>query len=300
MPFPVPSRIAEALRQSTVEVRTGGRRANGSGSGVVLQGARVLTNAHVIHGTELHIEWDGGRHPASLVKKDDLRDLALVSVPGLAAPPAILASDPPSPGQPVIAVGNPMGFAGAISSGTVIAVGMVRGLGPRSWIQADVRLAPGNSGGPLADRLGHVLGINTMVAGGMALAIPAQAVQAFLSASAPAQRRQLGVVIRPVRYRANSARAGFGLLLLEVSEASAAERASLLAGDLLIAANGRPLEGPDDLAAALAGGGNEKSPESLTLEFYRGETANLRRVTVQLPPLASSRGAGAGRAVDAA
>src|SRR5207245_1011153 len=86
------------------------------------------------------------------------------------------------PGELAIAIGNPMGFVGALTTGVIHAMGPLRGLGPQTWVQASVRLAPGNSGGPLADARGHVIGINTMVAGRLALAIPSNAVLDFLAA----------------------------------------------------------------------------------------------------------------------
>lgn len=289
MPFPVPGRIAEQLRQSTVQIRSGRGRTQGSGSGFVLNAGRIVTNAHVVAASEtngggtLSIEsWDGQTRPARVLKVDRRRDLALVSVEGGTATPGTLASRPAQPGQPVIAVGNPLGFVGAISSGVVHRVGVIRGLGPNLWIQADLRLAPGNSGGPLADLHGEVVGINSMIAGGLALAIPAQSVQRFVESGGDS--RSLGVVVRPVAFGQSSVRRP-GLLILELIANGAAERASLLPGDLLIAANGKPLTDPDELLAAI------ETNAVLPLEFYRGDTTRVRRVTVQLAD---------GRAVNAA
>src|SRR5258708_38875961 len=115
-----------------------------------------------------------------------------------------------------MAIGNPLGFVGALTTGVIHAVGPIRGLGSRSWVQADVRLAPGNSGGPLADARGHVIGINTMVAGRLALAIPSNVVQNFLSAGPSGA--WLGVTVHPVKVpRPNSIAGGphpCGLVLL--------------------------------------------------------------------------------------
>ena len=91
------------------------------------------------------------------------------------------------PGHLLIAVGHPFGLANAVTAGVVQSVGPIpneleRAIGRQglSWIQADIRLAPGNSGGPLCDIEGRVVGINTMVAGGLALAIPVAEIRAFL------------------------------------------------------------------------------------------------------------------------
>src|SRR5947199_9555716 len=81
-------------------------------------------------------------------------------------------------GEVVIAVGNPLGFTGALTTGVVSGTGLISGLGRRPWVQAAIRLAPGNSGGPLTDASGRLLGINTMVvSGGIALAIPVGVIQ---------------------------------------------------------------------------------------------------------------------------
>src|SRR5258706_12472657 len=106
----------------------------------------------------------------------------------------------------------------------------------RPSCSADVRLAPGNSGGPLADAQGRVIGINTMIAAGLALAVPSNAVGEFLSRRG-AQCPSLGVTLQPVPLRG----AGFGFLLLKVDPGSAAEAASLMIGAVLTGAGRRPL-----------------------------------------------------------
>lgn len=176
MPIPVPGSVAEALRKQTVHIQVGRGRGRSAGSGVIIGPERVITNAHVVRGQNLRVEaWDGPDLSASCLKLDVHRDLALLSAPGLRAEPACLRdSDGLRAGTAVFAVGNPLGFVGAVSSGIVHAIGSLAGL---AWIQADLRLAPGNSGGPLADFHGQVLGINTMVmSGGLALAVPSRAV----------------------------------------------------------------------------------------------------------------------------
>ena len=273
MPFPVPGRIAEFLRRATVQIRAAGEDVQGSGSGIVLMAGQIVTNAHVAMGAHLTVEaWDGTARKAQVVRRDAQRDLALLATDGLDAPAAALANGEPNPGAAVIAVGNPMGFVGAVSTGFVHAVGSLRGLGGRRWVQADVRLAPGNSGGPLADVYGQIVGINTMVAGGMALAIPAAIVQRFLASKS---QRALGVVVRPVMLRSPQREARPALLILELTSGGAAERASLLPGDILVEANGKPLETPEDLSESLAG-------EFVQLGFHRAADAKLRRVMVEL------------------
>jgi serine protease Do len=281
MPIPIPGRTAEALRRSTAFVSRGFRNGTGTGSAVVLTDERLITNAHVVGSADVLVEsWEGRTVQGKVLKVDQGRDLALLHAPGLGAPPAALAdSDTVRPGMPVLAVGNPLGFKGAVSTGTVHAVGPLAtsGLDPalrRHWVYADIHLAPGNSGGPLADWEGRVIGINTMVvSGGLALAVPSRVVQAFLVRT---KRATLGVTLRPV----HSASQGFGLLILEVTPGSPAAWASLLPGDILIGANEKPFQYVDDLETLLA----EHRDPLFTLQFRRGGDGKARRVTVQLAP----------------
>ena len=175
---------ADRLRRITVEVRSAG---GGAGSGVVWrQDGLVVTNAHVVRGSRAGVTLADGRTlDARLLARDDRLDLAALSIPavGLAA---ALVGDPEAlrPGEMVLALGNPLGVVGALAVGIVHAAPTERGRpgrGPR-WILADVRLAPGNSGGPLADARGRVLGVNAMIVNGMGLAIPANVVERFVRA----------------------------------------------------------------------------------------------------------------------
>jgi serine protease Do len=168
-----------------------------------------------------------------------------------------------------------MGFVGALTTGVIHAVGPLRGLGTLSWVQSSVRLAPGNSGGPLADAQGRVIGISTMVAGRLALAVPSNAVRQFLAAGAG--DGWLGVGVHPVRVPQREGNR-FGLLVLEVEPDSPAAQASLLLGDILLGANDRTFSSPEDLVQAIEGSG----PRVLRLEFLRGDYARVRRVTVKL------------------
>lgn len=278
MPFSVPGHTVELLRRSTVRVTTGEGYEHGCGSGIVLNGGRVLTNAHVVRGSQVCIEpWNGPAQQAEVLKVDQRRDLALLRADGLDAPAVSFAGSTVEPGQPVIAVGNPLGFAGAVSKGFVYTTGRLRGLGETPWIQSDLRLAPGNSGGPLADVHGDLLGVNTMIiAGGPALAIPASAIQRFLTITQPT--RSLGVIVRPIAFESSDARRQRGLLVLELVNGGAAECASLLPGDILVAANGTPLASPADLFSVL------DASDTVRFFFFRGSRQAQRQVTVRLVP----------------
>jgi serine protease Do len=191
------SAVAEMVRPSVVQVRPD----EAGGAGVVLStGSRlvVVTNAHVARGRpgEQIRVMSHGRvvYPARIDRMDARRDLAVLALPPLAGSNAGSLS-PASlgdiaglrPGHLLVAVGHPSGLANAVTAGVVHWVGPLQGdLVPaigrpgRSWVQADISLAPGNSGGPLCDIQGRVVGLNTMVAAGLALAIPATELRSLL------------------------------------------------------------------------------------------------------------------------
>lgn len=174
-----PGQILEKLRRSTVQVMSG---RGGSGSGVIVSSTgHILTNAHVIRGRNVRIElWDGRRFPVRILAFARRHDLALLKAETIGLPAASFGdSSILRAGEIVMAVGNPLGFVGAVSTGAVYHVGPLQGLGPNNWVQAAVRLAPGNSGGPLVNAAGEIVGINTMIAGGLALAIPGNVANDF-------------------------------------------------------------------------------------------------------------------------
>ena len=277
MAIPGFGEIAEQLRRSTVLIHSGGR---GAGSGVIWsEDGLVVTNAHVVRGSRVDVQlWDGREFEAAIRSRDPRRDLAQLRIEATNLPAASAAdSSELRPGELAIAIGNPMGFVGALATGVIHAVGPLRGLGRQTWVQADVRLAPGNSGGPLANAHGRIVGINTMVAGGLALAIPSNSVRDFLSAG-PANA-WLGVTLHPALIpRPAGDGKTFGLVVLEVEPDSPADLASLMPGDILLGTEERPFTGIEDLAGALQG----SSPRVMRVEFLRGDYNRTRRVAVQL------------------
>ena len=220
-------RLAETLRASTVAVRL---RGDGAGSGVIWNAdGAIVTNAHVASQTEAEIVLSDGRSFAGRVERRDARrDLALIRIDARGLPAATVR-DPAEVrvGEVLVAVGHPLGIPNALTMGIAHAA---VGDGSRRFVQADLRLAPGNSGGPLADVRGRVVGINSMVvAGGLALAVPSDDVQRFVgAASAPAR---LGVHLAPVRLRDGRT----ALLAVAIEPGSRAERAGLIVGDVLLA-----------------------------------------------------------------
>src|SRR2546422_520365 len=281
--------VAARLRRSTVLVRGRGR---GAGSGVIWPGrGLIVTNAHVAQGPRSSVGLSDGRSlDAVVTARDPYRDLAALAVDAQDLPAADVAdSDRLRVGGLVLAVGNPLGMIGALATGIIHATGATgarNGPGQQRWIQADVRLAPGNSGGPLADARGRVIGINTMVAGGLALAIPSNAVTEFLSGAGEEHGRpRLGVTIEPVLVpRGNGGL--LGLLVLEVEPGSPAKAAGIAAGDVLIGAGGRSFNGPYDLARALR---NADPASGIELDLIRGGQHVTRDVRLRVRPVTSER-----------
>ncbi len=168
--------LAERLQASTVRVGDGRR---GAGSGVVWSmDGLVMTNAHVARGRSATVTFhDGRRASARVIARDVERDLAALRlenvVPFALRVAGVRDAATLRVGELVFAVGNPFGLVGAMTAG------IVQRLSDR-FVIADLRLEPGNSGGPLADSQGRIVGINSMVARGLALAVPSGAVTAFL------------------------------------------------------------------------------------------------------------------------
>ncbi len=168
--------MAAWLRQITVRVN-GARGSHGSGV-IWRSDGLIVTNAHVagsqVHTVELY---DGRKLEAWLIARDPDKDLAALAVSARALPAASVRSARTCrPGELVIAIGNPVDGEGAVSTGI-----LHRLSGRRPFLFADIRLAPGNSGGPLADAEGNVIGINSAIANGLGCAVTSDAVRAFLA-----------------------------------------------------------------------------------------------------------------------
>ena len=260
--------VAEELLNTVVLVRSG----RGSGSGVIWDSdGLIVTNNHVVHGENAGVVLrDGTRLAAHVVARDPGHDLAALRVEAHGLPAARIGdSTRVHVGQIVLAVGNPLGMQGVVTAGILTGAGQVTGEGRTRMddlIQADVALAPGNSGGPLADAEGKVLGINSMIASsGIALAIPAQVVQRFLSPhrTTEAYLGIKGMAVQP-RVAGNQR---IGLLLTVVEDGSPAERAGLLQGDIVLGFDGRDVETEDEFQSRLF---NLRSGEPVQLAVLRG------------------------------
>ena len=268
------STAAERLIPSVASLRV--RHDNGWGGGAgsavaFTPDGYLLTSAHVVAGasggTATFV--DGTELTFDVVGRDPLSDLAVVRAAGngLAAAP-LGDADRLKVGQLVVAIGNPLGFAGSVTAGVVSALG--RSLAARDGrasrlvenvIQTDAALNPGNSGGALADSRGRVVGINTAVAGiGLGLAVPinsgTRAILASLMHDGRVKRAFLGVVggTRPLR-PALAERLGRrrGLEVIQLLDGSPASAAGVRAGDVIVELDGKPIEGVGDLQRVMVG-----------------------------------------------
>ena len=172
--------MSELLRQAVVEVRSG---ESGSGTGIIWGGAGlVVTNAHCVRrGAALQVGGGGKWRGAEPLAYHPQHDLALLAAPSVSGP-LLEIRDPESlrAGELVFAFGHPLGIRDSLAMGVVHAVARDKRTKYPRWIVADVRLAPGNSGGPLVDAEGRLVGINCMVVNGLGVAVPAGLVQRFV------------------------------------------------------------------------------------------------------------------------
>jgi len=282
----VARRLAPVVASLRVSRPVRGGTAEGGGSAVVLsQEGLLLTNAHVVEGVDRGTAQfaDGTSVRVHLVGVDPLSDLAVVRAEDtLEPPPQFGDADRLEVGHVVVAIGNPLGLQGSVTAGVVSALG--RSLPTHSGaasrlvedvIQTDAALNPGNSGGALADSRARVVGINTAVAGvGLGLAVPVNAttrriVEALVE-DGHVRRAYLGLVTAPVPLSDDvAARLGrrTALRIAQVVPSSPAEQAGLLRGDVVVAADGRPLVDAQSLQRILL---DEAIGRSMEITVLRG------------------------------
>ncbi len=288
------------------------REGQATGTGFVLDDeGRILTNAHVVEGArEVRVRFgEDAPVPAKVVGSDPSTDLALLDVEQPAdklTPIELGDSSKLEVGDPTIAIGNPFGFERTVTTGIVSALGREI-TAPNQFsidnvIQTDAAVNPGNSGGPLLDAQGRVIGINSQIAtngesrsfAGIAFAVPintAKEVVPQLQEGGKVERAYLGVESAPITDVAEELNlpADRGALIQRVEEGGPADRAGLrggrleldngltIGGDLVVAVDGQPVNEPGDLARIIGG---KKPGDEAKLDIFRG--GERQTITVKL------------------
>jgi S1-C subfamily serine protease len=268
-------RVAPAVVNIEVHQRSKGNRAAelaGNGSGfIIAPDGFILTNSHVVHhATRIIVNLSEGRdYPAHLVGDDPDTDLAVIRIDAPRRAHVRLAdSEALRVGQVAIAIGNPLGFQASVTSGVISALG--RSMHSQSGrlidniIQTDASLNPGNSGGPLVNSAGEVIGVNTAMirpAQGICFAIAtntAKFVAGWLIRDGKIRRGYIGVAGQNVPLHRRIVRfynlpRETGVLVISVEKGSPAERAGLREADLIVAFNEQPIGSVYDLHKVLVG-----------------------------------------------
>ncbi|MGD0136259.1 MAG: trypsin-like peptidase domain-containing protein [Bryobacteraceae bacterium] len=277
------------------------------GSGFLISSdGKILTNNHVV-ANERQLEVtlsDQSRYKAQLLSRDEGNDLALLQIMPRSKLPSLHLGDSDSlqVGQKVLAIGNPFGLDGTLTTGIVSSLGRsIRGENERTLeglIQTDAAINPGNSGGPLLDSAGNVVGINTAILGpngniGIGFAMPINRAKLMLDDfQAGRKRPKLGVSVVPISgdyAEALRLPTQGGLLIQEVDPDSAAAHAGLrggrqevqignaellVGGDLIMSIDGKPVDRDDAISRALA---TKRTGDTLELTIFRnGKTTNIR------------------------
>jgi S1-C subfamily serine protease len=296
---PYSERVAhafEAVGPSVVHIAVQSARGRGgTGSGVLFTpDGYVLTNSHVVHGAARVSAslTDGRRLGAELVGDDPATDLAVLRLAGAGLPHAAFGSSRNlRVGQLVVAIGNPLGYQATVTAGIVSALGRtLRGASGRlieSVIQTDAPLNPGNSGGPLVDGNGRMVGVNTAIIGGaqgicFAIGVDtAVDVVARLMRDGRVRRSKLGLSGQTTPLDARLAarlrrQPASAVLVSEVQAGSAAAAADLRAGDLLLSFDGELIASVDDLHRLLTA---ERAGRDCAVEVLRQGRVELLSVT---------------------
>ena len=255
-----------------IKVRRGTRELSGNGSGfIITPDGFILTNSHVVHeASAITVNLpDGREYPAQLKSDDPDTDLAVIRIDAPQLNHVRLAdSENLRVGQLVIAIGNPLGFQASVTAGVISALG--RSMHAQSGrlidnvIQTDAALSPGNSGGPLVNSAGEVVGVNTAMirpAQGICFAIAsntAKLVAGWLIRDGRIRRGYIGVAGQNVPIHRRIVRfyglpLETGVLVVSVEKNSPAKRAGLREGDLIIAFDGQPIGSVHDLHKVLVG-----------------------------------------------
>jgi S1-C subfamily serine protease len=302
----VAERLIPTVASLRVMVRVpGGRRPQGSGSAVaVTPDGFLLTSAHVVDRAAggVAVFADGAEAEFDVVGTDPLSDLAVIrtSAGGRLTTATLGDADRLRVGQLVVAIGNPLGFAGSVSAGVVSALGRSFAAGSgghgrlvENVIQTDAALHPGSSGGALATGSGEVVGINTAVVGpgvgqGLGLAVPVNAttrgIMAALMSDGRVRRAYLGIAggSRPLPPRAATATGRErGIEVLTIVGGSPAAQAGLRPEDLILGVDGSAVADVGDLQRLMTG---DRIGRAVGVDiFRRGKVETVQVTPVELP-----------------
>jgi serine protease Do len=257
------------------------RRGLGTGF-IISEDGRLVTNAHVVAGADVvTVKLDDGRSfEAEIVGVDEATDLAVLKVEAEGLPTVSFGdSTTLEVGEPVIAVGNPFGIGTTVTTGIVSGLGRDINSGPfDDFIQTDAAINRGNSGGPLFNEAGEVVGVNTAILSptggsvGLGFSVPSElaaTIVADLSDDGAVERGWLGVMIAPVSDEVAAAlglEEARGTMISGVTEESPAEEAGLTKGDIVISVDGEAVEGPRGLTRLIAG---DRPGAEVTLDLLR-------------------------------
>lgn len=252
--------VAESTSSSVVSVGSDGR----NGTGVVWDDkGHIVTAYHVVRGLdEVEIGLENGRTlQASVVGRDRRSDIALLKVEGQLSPISKGDSESLRVGQFVMALANPYATKASATSGIVTSVkrniGGWWGIDIEDAIITDARVNPGYSGGPLVDASGKMVGMNVALVSSRGIAVPVQAISKVVERLASGRsigRAYLGIIANPVELPTDAgldSKQDYGLMIMSVEQGSPAKMAGLALGDVLVAFDGKPVNGFHDLTSHL-------------------------------------------------
>lgn len=278
--------VVDRVSPSVVGIRSRGLRLGvGQGTGFILSAeGDIVTNSHVINGAKtilVTLPGEDQARDAEVIGNDEDEDLAVLRLSGVTGLPAVELGDSDALrlGEEVFAIGHALGLAGGPSVSRGVVSGLQRANGPLAeLIQTDAALNPGNSGGPLFDSEGRVIGVNTMVRAGaenIGFAIPMGRVRTIVD------RLREGRPAPPVAFlgvRTQPAEDGApGAEIVDVTPGTPAQKAGLAADDRIVAVDGKRVSGPESLAGLIRG----KNPgDEVEIRYRRGDEEET--VTVAL------------------
>ncbi|GLY73336.1 S1C family serine protease [Actinoallomurus iriomotensis] len=310
--------IAQAVQPSTVSITVTTQQGQDEGTGVIIRSdGMILTNNHVVAdasgGGQITVKFnDGKKASAQIVGTDPATDLAVIKAAGVSGlkPVTFGNSDQLQVGDPVVAIGSPLGLEGSVTSGIVSALhrtltesgeqqqqpGLPFGGGGQNQgqqnnsggtaigdaIQTDAAINPGNSGGPLVNASGQVIGINTAIATsgngngniGVGFAIPidtAKQVADQLIKTGKATHAYLGVTLSDAEGDQQ------GALVASVQSGTPAASSGLKEGDIVTQVDGKAIDGADDLSAAIRG---HNPGDKISLTYLRNGQKHTANVTL--------------------